>query len=177
MARPVLLAVGRRLGISDTVCWIAAGLYWLSPVVGVSGTCAYTDAALVCAILATFYFLLVWRDEGKQIYLIPAGLLAGFCYAIKLNELLISALAVLFVLIALRRNPKRALASSGLLVLSASITILPWMIRSFALTGNPLAPLFNRWFPNPYFTAMVEKNLAIYLRTYEASNFATLLGS
>src|SRR5262249_23690096 len=132
---PVLLALGRKLGISDTVCWIATALYWLSPVVGVSGTCAYTDAALVCCILATFYFLFAWRDERATIYLIPAGLLAGFCYAIKLNALLIPALAGLFVLIESRRNPKLALARSGLLAACALIMILPWMTRSVVLTG------------------------------------------
>jgi hypothetical protein len=169
---PVLLALGRRLGISDTVCWIAAALYWLSPVVGISGTCAYTDAALVCCILATFYFLIAWRDEARAVYLIPAGLLAGFCYAIKLNALLIPALAGLFVLIACRRNLKLALASSGLLAAATLIMIAPWMIRSAVLTGNPLAPLFNAWFPNPYFLAVTDRNLAKYLRTYDGFKFS-----
>ncbi len=168
---PVLLALGRKLGISDTVCWIAAALYWLSPVVGVSGTCAYTDAALVCCILATFYFLLAWRDECRTIYLIPAGLLAGFCYAIKLNALLIPALAVVFVLIERRRDPKLALARSGLLAACALIMIALWMIRSLVLTGNPLAPLFNAWFPNPYFLTVTDRNLTKYLRTYDGFKF------
>ena len=49
----------------------------------------------MCCILATFYFLLVWREEANPMYLAPAGLLAGFCYAIKINALLIPALALL----------------------------------------------------------------------------------
>src|SRR5262249_26453023 len=148
---PILLAVGRKLKISATVCWIAAALYWISPVVGISGSCAYTDAALVCSILASLYFLLEWSERARRRYLIPAGLLAGFCYTIKLNALLVPALAVLFVLVRWRRNPKQALASSAMLASAALVMIAPWMIRSVALTGNPLAPLFNAWFPNPYF--------------------------
>src|SRR5439155_1023814 len=129
---PALLAVGRKLGISSRVCWVAAAFYWLSPVVGVSGTSAYTDAALVCCILATFYFLLAWRDERRVLYLGAAGLLAGFCYAIKINALLITALAGLFILIEGRRNPKTALAHSGLLAAAALTMIAPWMIRAVA---------------------------------------------
>jgi len=168
---PVMLAVGHRLGISRTVCWVATAFYWLSPVVGVSGTCGYTDAALVCCVLATLYFLLAWRDEGRAASLIPAGALAGFCYAIKLNGLLIAGLAGLFVLFECSRRPKLALARSALLAAPALVMIAPWMIRAAVLTGNPLAPLFNTWFPNPYFLASVDKSLSEYLRTYDGFQF------
>src|SRR5262249_29778972 len=146
-------------------------LYWLSPVVGISGTCAYTDAALALSILACFYFLLEWRNQAKSHYLVLAGLMAGFCYTIKLNALLVPALAILFVLVELRRYPRFALARSAILGAAALIMIAPWVIRSLALTGNPLAPLFNTWFPNPYFPVVVERNLAKFLRTYEGFTF------
>jgi 4-amino-4-deoxy-L-arabinose transferase-like glycosyltransferase len=168
---PVLLALGRRLGISDTVCWVAAAFYFCAPVVAISGTCAYTDAALVCCILATIYFLVAWRQEGDAMYLISAGLLAGFCYAIKLNALLIPVLGVLFVLVACWRTPKVALASSALLAAASAIMILPWMIRSVALTGNPVAPLFNAWFPNPYFLVSIERGLAKFMNSYAGFTF------
>ncbi len=53
---PVMLAIGRRLGISERISWMGAALYVCAPVVGISGTCAYTDCALVCSTLATFLF-------------------------------------------------------------------------------------------------------------------------
>jgi 4-amino-4-deoxy-L-arabinose transferase-like glycosyltransferase len=168
---PVLLAVGRRLGISDTVCWVAAAFYLCAPVVGVSATSAYTDAALVCCILATLYFLIAWLQEDEAKYLIPAGVLAGFCYAIKLNALIIPALAGLFVLVACRRNPKAAVMRAGMLAGASAVMILPWMIRSVVLTRNPVAPLFNAWFPNPYFLAATENSLATLLRNYEGFTF------
>src|SRR5260370_31445860 len=171
----MLLVVGRKLEIGDTVSWTAAALYACAPVVGISGTSAYNDAALVCCILATFYFLLVWREEANPMYLAPAGLLAGFCYAIKINALLIPALALLFVLIECRpsprQSPRQALARCGLLASASLISIAPWMIRRMALTGNPLAPLFNAWFPNAYFLEATERNLAHFMRTYQAFEF------
>jgi len=168
---PVLVALGRRLGIPDRISWIAAALYLCAPVVGISGTCAYTDAALVTTILATIYFLIVWAQERDSRYLIPAGVLAGFCYAIKLNEIMIVGLAGLFVLFVARRSPKRAITQAAILAGASAIMILPWMIRSVALTGNPFAPLFNDWFPNPYFQVAVERDLAKFLRTYEGFTF------
>src|SRR5262249_4758561 len=142
---PILLALGRRFGLPDRISWVAAALYLCAPVVGISGTCAYTDAALVATILAAIYFLVALGPERDWKYLVPAGVLAGFCYAIKLNEVMIVGFAGLFVLIAARRTPTRAIAQAALLGACSATMILPWMIRSVALTGNPVAPLFNRW--------------------------------
>ncbi len=81
---PLLLGIGRRLQLPDRVAWTAAAIYFCAPVVGVSGTAAYNDAAMVFFILATFYLLQVWRDTGDVRYLAPTGVTAGFCYAIKM---------------------------------------------------------------------------------------------
>src|SRR5437667_6148494 len=129
-----MLAIGPRLGIPASVSWTAAAFYLCAPVVGISGTSAYTDAALVCCIAATCYFLLAYHQEGQAKYLIPAGLLAGFSYAIKLSALMILPLAIVFVLVASRRRMKTALVHASLLSAAAASMILPWMIRSFALT-------------------------------------------
>jgi hypothetical protein len=169
---PVMLAIGRRLGIADAVSWTAAAFYLCAPVVGVSGTSAYTDAGLVCCSLASIYFLIAWRQQDEARYLIPAGLLAGFTYAIKLSALVTLPMAAVFVILARRRNLKTALENASLLAASAAVTVLPWMIRSFAMSGNPVAPLFNAWFPNPHFLVVVERNLAKYLRSYEGFTFA-----
>jgi len=38
------------------------------------------------------------------------------------------------------------------------------MLRGAILTGNPVAPLFNAWFPNPYFSEALEQELARHVR-------------
>ena len=44
---PLLIEIGQRLGASLEVSAIAAAIYLCTPVAGVSGTSAFTDAALV----------------------------------------------------------------------------------------------------------------------------------
>ena len=44
--------------------------------------------------------------------------------------------------------------------------IAPWMIRNTVMTGNPLAPLFNHIFRNPYFHVWTEQHLGESLRSY-----------
>ncbi len=128
---PLILLIARRLNLSDIQGCAAAALYFVAPVVGISGTCAYNDAALVFFILTTFYLLL---DDDP----FCAGVAAGFCYAIKFTGLLIPVLAVLFILLT-KRQIRPAFRFSA----SALVMIAPWMLRALILTRDPVAPLFN----------------------------------
>ena len=157
---PLLLRIGRRLRLGEGPSMAAAGLYFCAPITGVAGTCAYNDAALVYFVLIVFYLLLVWHDQADDRYLLPAGIAAGFCYAIKFTGILILPLAMAAALVASRRIRPALLLAVGV------VLIAPWMIRDAIVCGNPVAPLFNRWFPNPYFHASMEDFLANNLRSY-----------
>ena len=154
---PLLLRIGRRLQLPDRVAWAAAAVYFCAPVVGVSSASAYNDAGLVFFILATFYLLLVWRDTRDVRYLTPAGVTAGFCYAIKMPGIIVLPLAVAFVMVETRAVRNRAAVR---LAACALAVIAPWLVRGLVMSGNPLAPLFNGLFPNPHFHALIERELA-----------------
>jgi hypothetical protein len=157
---PLMLRIGRRLELTDSVSIAAAVLYFCAPVTGITGTSAYTDAGGVFFTLAAFYTLLVWRDTRDARYLAPAGITAGFCYAIKFPGALVAILAVAFVVAADRGIRARQLA---LLTGAALVVAAPWILRDVVMTGNPVAPLFNRFFPNPYFHPSADKALAASL--------------
>ena len=94
---PLMLELGRRMRLPDRLSGAAAALYFCAPVVGVAGTSSYNDAALVFFSLATLLALLLWKQGFDDRNLLVAGLLAGFCYAIKMNGLLVPVLACGFV--------------------------------------------------------------------------------
>jgi hypothetical protein len=66
------------------------------------------------------------------------------------------------VLFALAQGRPRAAA---LVTLGAAIVMAPWLVRNAVLTGNPVAPLLNAVFPNPYFHVATERELAANLRS------------
>jgi hypothetical protein len=156
---PLLFRIGRRLGLSGLACLLAAVFYGCAPVVEITGSTSYNDAGQVFFALASFYLLLLWEDSGNARYLLPAGVLAGFCYGIKMPGLVVPAVAVAFL--ALRGKWKAAL----LFGCGATLTVVPWMLRNALLTGNPLAPMLNTWFPNPYFHLATDRALAADLRS------------
>jgi len=157
---PLIVLTARRLKLSDAQGYTAAALYFFAPVVGLSGTCAYNDAALVFFTLATFYLLLL--DQPGC-----AGITAGFCYAIKFTGLLVPVLALIYIL---SKPQKLVKFSFGTLLM-----IAPWMMRAFILTRNPLAPLFNGLFPNLYFNSVTERALSHALSSYQGFTWPTAL--
>src|ERR1035441_2423086 len=152
---PLIFRVGRRLGATDLACLVAAVFYFCAPVAGITGSSSYNDAAGVFFMLAAFYLLLLADPR----YLLPSGVLAGFCYAIKLPGLMAVAGAVLFVAAQRRWKPVLIVAAG------AALMMAPWTLRALVLTGNPVAPLMNSVFPNAYFLIATERELAASLRS------------
>jgi Dolichyl-phosphate-mannose-protein mannosyltransferase len=162
---PLMLDLGRRMRLPDRVSAAAAVLYFCAPVVGISGTSTYNDAALVFFTLATLLALLLWKQENHNGYLLAAGLLAGFCYSIKMSGLLVPFLAVGFVLYSRRLRPALVVLAMALL------PIVPWLLRNTLMTGDPFAPLANTIFPNPYFHLPMEQSLIAYWKHYPGFSF------
>lgn len=133
--------------------WPAVLLWVCAPVVGITGTAAYNDVALGFAVLCTFYLLVTGHPR-------LAAVMAGWCYALKLPGLVFVA-AVLGWL-AVRRRWRELAWATGL----ACLMVGPWVARTWWMSGNPVAPLYNRIFPNPYFHINTEEVTVEYLRTY-----------
>jgi hypothetical protein len=147
---------GRRSGFPLAgAC--AALLAFASPGMGVDATSAYNDVALASTAFGLFFLLQAW-DEERGAALLPAiGLLAGFAYAIKYT----GGVAVLYALGFIawkswRKRDPRTLRHLAIAAACASVLILPWMVKNWIWAGNPLAPFFNQFFPNPYVTVAFE---------------------
>jgi 4-amino-4-deoxy-L-arabinose transferase-like glycosyltransferase len=162
---PLFFRIARRLGLSDLAALLAAVFYFCAPVAGVTGASSYNDTAGVFFALAAFYLLLVWRDTGIQRYLPLAGILAGFCFAVKVPGIMTVACGI-GLLACLRPSSGSRIRNTAGFALGASLSMAPWLLRNAIRTGNPAAPLLNWLFPNPYFHAATERQLAATLSSF-----------
>jgi hypothetical protein len=166
LAMPLLMmAHARRYGFTAAGAG-GALLFLCSPVVGIDGTTAYNDVAVVTVVFAMFSLLQIWADE-KQPGLVPLiGLLAGFCFATKYTAALAIPFAGAFLLWKNWRHRKPWLKS--LLVFSACVALMavPWAAKNWIIVGNPLSPFFNKWFPNPGVTIGFEQEYIERMRHY-----------
>lgn len=164
----LMVCYGIRSGFPRAAMF-AAILTYASPIIGVDGTSAYNDLALVTVIFAVFYLLQVWHEALDPKLLIIIGLLSGFSFAIKYSGCFTLPFALAFISWRFRgrRSSRDPVISAIIAAAAASIMILPWAIRNWAWVGNPLAPFLNRWFPNPYFHPGMEQTYLSDLGRYE----------
>lgn len=164
----MLLAYGRRLG-KPRVGVAAALLTFLSPVVGRTASISYVDVATAAIVFSAFYWIEIWDDYRDWRLLIPAGLLAGYSYSAKYTAFTIAIYAIGFVLWRTRRLKPVLLVAA-----CAGVMAGPWMVRNWVFYDNPVAPLGNWLFRNPYVHVLFEQEYSAYLRHYDVTDPWTL---
>src|ERR1017187_10306998 len=163
---PLLMVCwGRRFGYPKASLF-AAIVIFASPVIAKDGVSAYNDLAVVTLIFAVFYLLQVWDESRSSNLLIVIGLLSGSAYAAKYPAFLTLPFAFAWVCFSRRHFPSRR--DLLCLILPALVMVAPWTLRNWFWVGNPFAPFFNSWFPNPYYHAGMERIYADLLRHYTA---------
>lgn len=167
----LIFSYARRIGHSRAgVC--AGALVFLSPVAAIDGVSAYNDVALATTAFALFYVLEVWRENQAPL-LFPAGLLAGFCFAIKYTGF--TAILYAAAVILIHRSPLRGRARALIPVASgAALIALPWLLKNWLWMANPVAPFANRIFPNPFIHVSFEQSYTSYFRDYGLTSLKPL---
>ena len=64
---PLIFRVGRLLRMSDLAVLTAAVFYSCVPVVGLTGSSSYNDAAEVFFVMSSPYLLIAWRETGNAL--------------------------------------------------------------------------------------------------------------
>ena len=146
-----MLAYGRRIG-TPAAGVIGALLFFISPIVGKTGSSAYVDVALACAVFAVYLLLEIWREEPSNGLLVLIGVCAGFAYATKYTGGLAIVYAIGAVLYARRKIGPAVLVAACSLLIAA-----PWMLKNAVIVRNPVSPFANAVFPNPYMSVWLEK--------------------
>lgn len=154
LALPVLL--GSSYGLRG---WLAGLFVFVIPVVGIDGISAYNDVALAVVLFACYEAMEQWRNTGQPAWVSAAALLAGFAFSIKYTGIV----ALVFLLPAWRLWPRWLLAAA---------CALPWLLKNWLWSGNPLAPFYNAWFENPWFSVEFENDFRSFLRHYDIANFS-----
>jgi Dolichyl-phosphate-mannose-protein mannosyltransferase len=146
-----------RLGTSYA---LLGSLFFLSiPVIVKLSTTVYVDLGLIFFSTASLLGLIKWLEtDFRPKPLIISGLWCGLALGTKYNGLIVFFLLSCFVpIIYLRRagdddlkknvtDQFRAVGWGLVFVVVSLLVYSPWMVRNTAMTGNPVYPLYNRFF-------------------------------
>lgn len=100
---------------------------------------AYTDVALGAFTLAALLALLASVQHGGG-WRVLAGLFAGFALGLKYQAFIVPLSLLVLLASWHRREPARALRHIVVVGTVASLVWLPWLLRNFWLTGDPVYP-------------------------------------
>jgi hypothetical protein len=155
---------GQRHGF-PIVGGCGALLVFASPIVGIDGTSAYNDVALAAIAFALFYLIQVLDERYSPRILIAIGFIAGFCYAVKYTAWPGVVYALALILWKTRR-----VKAVAIVAVAAGLVIVPWMAKNWIWLRNPVAPFYNRYFPNPYVTVAFEEGYRKDLQMYDLTS-------
>ena len=131
--------------------WLGAFFLLSTPVIFRLGHWGYNDLALAFYTTASLLCLLRWREErGSNSWLALAALSLGFALATKPNGLVAALLITLLFGLVLVKPPRRSLkALSREIFCFGALTLLPflpWLVKNWWQTHNPLFPFFGSVF-------------------------------
>ena len=144
--------LNRRL---NTRYALFAALFFFSlPVIVKLSITVYVDLGLIFFSAAALIFLLLWAElEYKAKYLLLSAIFCGLALGTKYNGLIILFLLTLFTPYVYLRTERtkqyaqsKAIGFAGLYLIISILVFSPWMIRNAIWTGNPIYPLYNRYF-------------------------------
>lgn len=112
---------------------------------------AYVDLGLTFYSTASLLCLLRWREEKESNpWLVPAALSAGFAVAAKPNGMVAWLLLFLLFAFTLMKATERGWGRMGsalaLFCCFGLLPFLPWLLKNWLQTGNPLFPLLAGFF-------------------------------
>jgi len=151
-------SLGNRLsGDSNRIGPIAALLFIGTPLVVWEMRSSYVDLAMCFYIFISFSILILSVGQRNLIGVGTAGLCAGFAVAVKLTAGP-SAVILLFLAIIMFPGKFRERALSGLIFsIFCVLPVLPWFVRTYIETGNPVFPFAYEWFGGSNWNAALNK--------------------
>lgn len=144
LACAAVYSLGRRIGTRQTGL-VAAALLATAPIYMDQAGGVGIDLPFVAYTTATLAALAAWRSDGGRPWLVIAALFAGSACGIRHTGYLCALFSGLG---ALWLAPPQTRIRSGLLFAGvAALAALPWLARTWLVTGNPVFPLLLSFFP------------------------------
>ena len=168
-----ILSYARRFGMPAAGV-MGALLVFMSPVAGIDGVSAYVDVAVAAIVFAVFYLLQIWAAERNPGLLVPIGLLCGFAYGAKYVAYIALPYALLFVVLHLRGNLRVAVRAALVVAGCSAILVAPWMIKNALVVGNPISPLGNEYFRNPFIHISTERSYVAVMSHFNGVTYRQL---
>jgi hypothetical protein len=152
----VYLLAASELKLRDG--WTAVLLLFTVPMVLQLASITYNDLALAFTILAALYGYIRWREGENGRWLVLSGIFCGLAMSLKYTSFIAPGLIGLMLIAQRWRQPRKLARLLLLFAGPALLVALPWYVKNWAFTGNPVYPFvwYGRFWDE--FRAMAHQN-------------------
>lgn len=120
--------------------WTAVLMLFATPMVLLLAPLTYNDLALAFTILASLYAYIHWRETEFTRWLLISGLFSGLAMSLKYTSFIAPLLIGLLLVWQNWRQPRQLVRLGLIFALPALLVALPWYVKNWAFTGNPVYP-------------------------------------
>lgn len=127
---------------NGTTSIFASLIFSTTPAVIMLASGTYIDLGLTFYLLLSFIALIEWIKTSQNKWLILSGLVCGFSLGIKYTagiSVIIFILIIFYNCLSKRQN---IFSKIALFVTSAFLIFLPWLIKNYIFTRNPIFPFY-----------------------------------
>lgn len=158
----LLQAIARRLEVPK-LGGVLCVLYATAPAISRDFAANLTEASIGTFLLLAFAVLLRIRSEGHRSQLVIFGALLGWVMGCKYTAWFfvtpLFACAAAMIWLEREDSIRGRLASLSLVAGGAAAAIVPWLVRSLVLTGNPLYPNLHSLFDGRWWSPVLAMQL------------------
>jgi hypothetical protein len=154
---------------SSKVGLLAGVLFYTAPIVSAESKCALIDVGLAYMTFLAVYAFLNWYFTETDGWLYLSALFFGLAMSMKYTAINYMILVLPIMAYKCFRRPIkfRTWAEKIFVFLLISFFILsPWLIKNFIFTHNPVFPLLNAVFPNPFMSVELEDDIIQATRNF-----------
>ncbi|HAX61891.1 MAG TPA: hypothetical protein DCX95_04975 [Elusimicrobia bacterium] len=120
----------------------ASLIFAITPAIVMLASGTYIDLGLTFYLFLSFVSLMKWTETSKNKWLILSGLLCGFSLGIKYTAG-ISAIIFILIIFYTAISKKENIFSKIIIFVSfAFLVFLPWLVKNYIFTGNPVFPFY-----------------------------------
>ncbi|MGQ9599945.1 MAG: ArnT family glycosyltransferase [Anaerolineae bacterium] len=139
----LLYVLARRTCSAEVGRWAVA--LWASvPFARELAGIAYVDVGLTCFVLAGVYAFLRWSEQQNPRWLTLSGFFLGLAMATKYTSVLWFGLVALLVVYHGWKHQRHSISwlfsQIVRMAMIAGLPVLPWLIKNWFVTGNPIYP-------------------------------------
>ncbi|MDO8735045.1 MAG: glycosyltransferase family 39 protein, partial [Elusimicrobiota bacterium] len=126
----------------DKISIFASLIFAITPAVVMLSSGTYIDLGLTFYLFLSFISLMKWTETIQNKWLVLSGLLCGFSLGIKYTAGISAIIFILIIFYTAVSKRENTFSKIIIFVSSAFLVFLPWLVKNYIFTGNPVFPFY-----------------------------------